>query len=81
MNVRIRECAKVVIIHFCSNCENISAFCEIEVWKNGCNFAASNETNKNRIINNKTNTYARNYIVKRSEYALAGLRSLSSVAR
>ena len=44
---RMRECGNVVIIHFCVYCENIDAFCEIDVWENGCNFAASNETNKN----------------------------------
>ena len=43
----MRECGNVVIIHFCSYCENINAFCEIEIWENGCNFAASNETNNN----------------------------------
>lgn len=46
-NVGICECVKVVIIHFCVCCENIGAFCEIDVWKNGCTFAASNEMNKN----------------------------------
>jgi hypothetical protein len=47
VNVGMRECVNVVIIHFCSYCENIGAFCEIDVWENGCNFAASNEMNKN----------------------------------
>ena len=42
VNVGIRECVKVVIIHFCVYCENIGAFCEIEVWENGCNFAVGN---------------------------------------
>lgn len=43
----MRECGNVVIIHFCSYCENINAFCEIEIWENSCNFATSNETVKN----------------------------------
>ena len=43
----MRECVNVVIIHFCVYCENIGAFCEIDIRKNGCNFAASNETNDN----------------------------------
>ncbi len=33
-------------VYFCIYCENINAFCEIEIWENGCNFAASYETNK-----------------------------------
>lgn len=45
-NVGICEYVNVVIIYFCVCCENIGAFCEIDVWENGCNFAASNETNK-----------------------------------
>ena len=47
VNVGMRECVNVVIIHFCVCCENIGTFCEIDVWKNGCNFAASNELNNN----------------------------------
>jgi len=43
----IGEFVDVVIIHFCVYCENNNAFCEIEVWKNGCNFAASNGMNEN----------------------------------
>ena len=46
--------------NFCVYCESIDSFCETTIRKNGCNFAASNETNKNRILNNKTDTYARN---------------------
>ncbi len=30
-NVGMRECGNVVIIHFCSYCENIGAFCEMEM--------------------------------------------------
>ena len=43
----IGEFVKVLTIHFCVYCENINAFCEIDVWENGCNFAASNGINEN----------------------------------
>ena len=31
VNVGMRECGNVVIIHFCVYCENIGAFCEIAI--------------------------------------------------
>lgn len=32
---------------FCVICENIDVFCEIDVWKKGCNFAVLNIMDKN----------------------------------
>lgn len=35
------------VCFFCVCCENIDAFYEIEIWINGCNFAASKGMNRN----------------------------------